>query len=149
MWTTRDALHQARVKAEQEALLEAEVQRTYTRDLAELLEQLMEDDDDLIDMLGRRILLPMDTRYRTSGTRSISTLATTTITLIIITVICLAITDVIRTRSRMSTQRRTTSRPRQIGRLPIRRSFHPRCPNRHARSRSSQDDGCPARRWNI
>lgn len=56
MWTAQDALYQACVKAEQEALLEAEAQRNYTRDLAELLEQLMEDDDDLIDMLGRRIL---------------------------------------------------------------------------------------------
>ncbi|CDR88590.1 uncharacterized protein SPSC_04417 [Sporisorium scitamineum] len=51
-----EARQQAQVEAAAEALIEAEVERQRTRALANRLRQLLEEDDELVDMLGRRIL---------------------------------------------------------------------------------------------
>lgn len=51
-----EARQQAQVEAVAEALIEAEVERQRTRALADRLRQLLEEDDELVDMLGRRIL---------------------------------------------------------------------------------------------
>lgn len=47
---------EARAHAAAEALIEAEIQRQRTQTLAGRLRQLMDEDDELIDMLGRRLL---------------------------------------------------------------------------------------------
>ncbi|CBQ73772.1 conserved hypothetical protein [Sporisorium reilianum SRZ2] len=51
-----EARQQAQAEAAAEAFIEAEVERQRTRALAGRLRQLLEDDDELVDMLGRRIL---------------------------------------------------------------------------------------------